>query len=255
MEYRVLSNNCELNFVECQMKSIEFALRSLQQRILSAERQFQRPLGSVALLAVSKGKPASAIRDAHGAGQTDFGESYVQEASVKLRELRDLGDLRWHFIGRIQANKTRFIANHFDWVHSLDRLKIARRLSEQRDARFAPLSVCLQVNLNSDGGKAGVRAEDAVELGLRIAELPRLELRGLMTIPAASDDFAAQRLSFRALRELFEQCNARGLVLDTLSMGMSSDLEAAIAEGATIVRVGTAIFGPRDPDRQVIVAT
>lgn len=229
----------------CRMKPIAIALQSVRQRIVHAETQFGRPLGSVALLAVSKGKPASAVREAYSAGQTDFGESYVQEAIAKLNELSDLGDLRWHFIGRIQANKTRFIANRFDWVHSLDRLKIARRLSEQRESTFAPLSVCLQVNLNMDRAKAGIRVEDTIELGLRVAELPRLQLRGLMAIPEPSRDSGVQRRPFRALRELFEKCNAQGLLLDTLSMGMSSDLEAAVAEGATIVRVGTAIFGPR----------
>lgn len=228
------------------MKPVALALRSVRQRILTAETQFHRLQGSVALLAVSKGKPASVLRDAYRAGQTDFGESYAQEAMVKLNDLSDLGDLRWHFIGRIQANKTRFIANRFDWVHSLDRLKTARRLSEQRDSSFAPLSVCLQVNLNPGSAKAGVGVEQALEFGLRVAELPRLQLRGLMTIPEPSRDFDMQRLAFRALRELFETCNAQGLALDTLSMGMSSDLEAAIAEGATIVRIGTAIFGPRD---------
>lgn len=227
-------------------KLIAFALQSVRQRIANAESQFHRPLGSVALLAVSKGKPASAVREAYKTGQTDFGESYVQEAIVKLNELSGIDDLRWHFIGRIQANKTRFIANRFDWVHSLDRLKVARRLSEQRGSTLAPLSVCLQVNLNMDSAKAGVTIEEAFEVGQRVAELPRLKLRGLMTIPEPSGDFASQRVPFRALRELFEKCNARGLALDTLSMGMSDDLEAAIAEGATIVRVGTAIFGSRD---------
>jgi pyridoxal phosphate enzyme (YggS family) len=227
-------------------KSIAFALQSVRQKIVSAEAQFHRPLGSVTLLAVSKGKPASTVREAYRTGQTDFGESYVQEATIKLNELSDLDGLRWHFIGRIQANKTRFIANRFDWVHSLDRLKVARRLSEQRDSTLAPLSVCLQVNLNVDSAKAGITIEDAFEVGQRIAELPRLQLRGFMTIPEPTRDFVSQRLPFRALRELFEKCNAQGLALDTLSMGMSDDLEAAIAEGATIVRVGTAIFGPRD---------
>lgn len=229
-----------------QMKPVPLALRSIRQRIITAETQFHRIQGSVTLLAVSKGKPASMVRDAYRAGQTDFGESYVQEAMVKLNDLSDLVDLRWHFIGRIQANKTRFIANRFSWVHSLDRLKTARRLSEQRDSSFAPLSVCLQVNLNNESTKAGVRVEDALEFGLRVAELPSLQLRGLMTIPEPSRDFVSQRVPFRTLRELFEKCNAQGLALDTLSMGMSSDLDAAIAEGATIVRIGTAIFGPRD---------
>jgi pyridoxal phosphate enzyme (YggS family) len=228
------------------MKSIAFALQSVRQRILNAETQFHRPLGSVTLLAVSKGKPARAVREAHRVQQTDFAESYVQEAIVKLNELSDLGDLCWHFIGRVQANKTRFLANRFDWVHSLDRLKVARRLSEQRDPTFAPLSVCLQVNLNADRAKAGVGVKDAIDLGLRVAELPRLQLRGLMAIPEPSRGFTSQQLAFRALRELLEECNGRGLALDTLSMGMSEDLEAAIAEGASIVRIGTAIFGPRD---------
>lgn len=227
------------------MKPVALALQSVRQRIIDAETQFHRPRGSVALLAVSKGQPVSAVREAHGAGQTDFGENYVQEASAKLNELSDLADLRWHFIGRIQANKTRFIANRFGWVHSLDRLKIAHRLSEQRDPTFAPLSVCLQVNLNPGSAKGGVSIEEAIDLGLRVAELPGLRLRGLMTIPEPSEDFASQRIPFRVLRELLEKCKAQGLALDTLSMGMSDDLEAAIAEGATIVRIGTAIFGPR----------
>lgn len=231
------------------MPSIEVALRSVRQRIASAEMRFHRASGSVVLLAVSKGKPASAVREAHRVGQIDFGESYVQEAIIKLDELRDLDDLRWHFIGRIQANKTRFIANRFHWVHSIDRLKIARRLSEQRDSTCAPLSVCLQVNLNPEGGKAGVRPEEAFDLGLRVAELPRLELRGLMTIAQPMGDIESQRLAFRPLRELLGEFDARGLRLDTLSMGMSGDWEAAIAEGSTMVRIGTAIFGPRDPNK------
>lgn len=233
-----------------ETQSIQLVLQTVRNRIASAETQFHRSLGSVHLLAVSKGKPAHAVREACAAGQTAFGESYVQEAALKLDTLSNLAGLSWHFIGRIQANKTRFIANRFDWVHSVDRLKIARRLSEQRDPTSPPLSVCLQVNLSREGSKAGVSVEEELwQLAARVAELPRIRLRGLMTIPQPIENFQAQRLPFRALRKLLEQLNAQGLALDTLSMGMSHDLEAAIAEGATIVRIGTAIFGPRSPIR------
>jgi pyridoxal phosphate enzyme (YggS family) len=188
--------------------------------------------------------PVAAVHEAYAAGQTCFGENYVQEALGKMDALSHLS-LRWHFIGRIQSNKTGLIANKFHWVHSLDRIKIARRLSEQRDPALPPLSVCLQVNLSGEPTKGGVIPDEVLALALAVAELPRLHLRGLMTVPEAGGDFESQRIPFRRLRRQLEFLNTQGLALDTLSMGMSHDIEAAIAEGATIVRIGTAIFGPR----------
>jgi pyridoxal phosphate enzyme (YggS family) len=196
------------------------------------------------LLAVSKTWPTVAVRELAAAGQRAFAESYVQESIEKIAELRALA-LDWHFIGSLQTNKTRAVAELFDWVHSVDSLRMAQRLSEQRPAALAPLSVCLQVNVSGEETKSGVPMADAAALAHAIAGLPRLRLRGLMTVPAPSDDFSAQRQPLRRLRQLSEQLCAEGLVLDTLSMGMSHDLEAAIAEGATLVRVGTAIFGER----------
>ena len=196
------------------------------------------------ILPVSKTRPAEDIVAVAKAGLQAVGENYLQEALDKIEALQQLA-LQWHFIGPIQSNKTQPIARHFDWVHSVDREKIARRLSEQRPENLAPLNICLQVNISREASKSGVMPEDLPELARQVSELPRLRLRGLMAIPAASSDFEAQRASFRALREALEQLNTMGLQLDTLSMGMSGDLEAAIAEGATIVRVGTDIFGAR----------
>ena len=213
-------------------------------RIRAAEQRFQRPMESVALLAVSKTQPATAVAAMAAAGQTCFGENYLQEAREKMAELATL-DLEWHFIGPIQANKTRSIAECFAWIHSVDRLKIAERLSAQRPAHLPPLNLCLQVNIDREPTKHGLDEKEVVAIAPAIAALPRLRLRGLMAVPAPATTFAAQRQPLARLRELQERLIAAGLVLDTLSMGMSDDLEAAIAEGATLVRIGTALFGPR----------
>jgi pyridoxal phosphate enzyme (YggS family) len=197
-------------------------------------------------MAVSKTCPGVSVRAAFEAGERDFGENYVQEALAKIAELDDLrAEIRWHLIGPLQSNKSREVATHFDWVHSVDRLKLAQRLSDQRPAGLPPLQVCLQVNVSGEDSKSGVAPRDALALALAVAALPRLQLRGLMAIPEPAADLAAQRAPHRALRALMEQLNAAGLALDTLSIGMSADLEAAIAEGATWVRIGTAIFGAR----------
>lgn len=218
------------------------------ERIRRAEAACGRPPGSVRLLAVSKTHPAADVRALAALGQRAFGESYLQEALAKQALLTDL-PLVWHFIGPIQSNKTRGIAEHFDWVHSLDRLKTARRLAAQRPAERGPLNVCLQVKLSDEPGKAGVPPPELEGLALAVAGLAPLRLRGLMAIPAPSPDPVAQRAAFRALRGLLDSLSALGLELDTLSMGMSADLEAAVAEGATVVRIGTALFGPRGPGR------
>lgn len=201
---------------------------------------------SVTLLAVSKTFGADAVRQAHAAGLRRFGENYVQEALDKIAALADLRDgLEWHLIGPLQSNKTRPVAERFDWVHSVDRLKIAQRLSDQRPDGLPPLQVCLQVNISGEASKSGLSPAEVPEVARAVAALPRLRLRGLMAIPEPAGDLAAQRVPHRALRELFEALRDQGLELDTLSMGMTGDLEAAILEGATIVRVGTAIFGRR----------
>jgi len=196
-------------------------------------------------MAVSKTRPAGDIRVAHTCGLVDFGESYLQEALQKMEALQDL-DLVWHFIGPIQSNKTRTVAEYFDWVHSVDRSKIARRLSTQRPTTMAPLQVCIQVNISGEDSKSGVSLEELPRLASEVLALPGLQLRGLMAIPAATDDVAQQRQAFARLRAALEHLQAQAPGLDTLSMGMSADMEAAIAEGATIVRVGTAIFGSRN---------
>lgn len=227
------------------MQTLDAQFRQLNERIAEAARRFGREPAAVRLLAVSKTQPPGAIAQVYGLGQRDFGENYLQEALPKVQALRDLPAIQWHFIGRIQANKTRDIAECFDWVHSVDRLRIAQRLNDQRPADRSPLNVCLQVNLEGEAGKGGVNPAEVPQLATRIAALPRLKLRGLMCIPAGHDDFAAQRRVFARLRRLQEELKLQGFGLDTLSMGMSGDLEAAIAEGSTLVRVGTAIFGPR----------
>lgn len=219
-------------------------LAAVRARIASACRAAQRPPSSVTLLAVSKTWPAAAVREAWQAGQTAFGESYVQEALAKMDKLADL-PIEWHFIGPIQSNKTRAIAENFAWVHSVDREKIARRLSEQRPPHLPPLAVCVEVNVSGEASKSGCRPEEAEALCRLVAALPRLQLRGLMTIPEPAADPALSRARFSQLRQLRDRLNAGGLALDTLSMGMSDDLEAAILEGATLVRIGTAIFGLR----------
>ncbi|MFM0718766.1 YggS family pyridoxal phosphate-dependent enzyme [Paraburkholderia strydomiana] len=222
-------------------------LEAVRQRIAAAAHSAGRDARSVTLLAVSKTFPAEDVRAVHAAGQREFGENYVQEALAKIESLADLrASLEWHFIGPLQSNKTRPVAEHFDWVHSVDRLKIAQRLSEQRPDHLPPLNVCLQVNVSGEASKSGVGIAEAVEVAQEISALPKLNLRGLMSIPEPAGDIDAQRAPHRQLRELFERLRDDGLELDTLSMGMSSDLEAAVLEGATIVRVGTAIFGARD---------
>ena len=202
----------------------------------------QRDVTSIHLLAVSKTKPAGALREAYAAGIRDFGENYLQEARAKQVELADL-PLCWHFIGPIQSNKTRDIAEHFAWVHSVDRLKIAQRLSEQRPADLPPLNICIQVNVSGEASKSGCTPADLPALAAAISALPRLKLRGLMAIPEPTEDRAEQDAAFAQVRTLQESLN---MGLDTLSMGMSHDLESAIAQGATWVRIGTALFGARD---------
>ncbi|MES1162554.1 MAG: YggS family pyridoxal phosphate-dependent enzyme, partial [Rhizobacter sp.] len=189
---------------------------------------------------------AAAVRAAHGAGQRAFGENYVQEGVGKIEALADLrAELEWHCIGPLQSNKTRVVAEHFDWVHSIDRLKIAERLAEQRSAHLPPLSVCLQVNVDGGANKSGVAPEDALALARAVAALPRLRLRGLMAIPEPAADFESQRALFLRATAVFEQIRGAGIEADTLSLGMSADLEAAVAAGSTMVRIGTAIFGQR----------
>lgn len=217
-------------------------LAALQTRIHVAEHASARAEGAVNLIAVSKTQPVSRIRQVYACGQRDFGENYLQEALVKQDELMGC-DICWHFIGPIQSNKTRLIASRFDWVHSIDRLKIAERLSEQRPADRPPLNVCIQVNVSHELSKGGVNPAELAALASAVAMLPGLRLRGLMAIPAPEDDPARQRIPFRVLRQAFDDLQALGL--DTLSMGMSDDLEAAIAEGSTLVRIGTALFGER----------
>jgi PLP dependent protein len=219
-------------------------VRKVRNRIESATQAAKRNVDSVTLLAVSKAQPANSIRVVAEAGVRDIGESYLQEALGKIEELKDL-PLTWHFIGRVQANKTRVIAAHFDWVHGVDRLKIAERLSEQRPFHAPPLNVCLQVNIGAEGSKGGVSQSELPSLVAAVGALPRLKLRGLMCIPPDEDDPTRQRMWFAAMRRALEELNAAGAGLDTLSMGMSGDFEAAILEGATIVRIGTALFGER----------
>jgi pyridoxal phosphate enzyme (YggS family) len=227
------------------MTFISERLQAVQASIHEAALAAGRTLEDVKLLAVSKAHPAKALREAYNAGQRMFGENYLQEALNKQAKLNDLA-IEWHFIGPIQSNKTQPIAQHFDWVHSVDRLKIAQRLDAARPEHLAPLNICLQVNVSQEESKSGLALEQAADLALAIQAMPRLKLRGLMAIPAPSKDIATQRHQFRQVRELFEQLNQQGLKLDTLSIGMSEDFPAAIAEGATIVRIGSAIFGPRE---------
>lgn len=228
------------------MSSITSRIKIVQQRIQQAADLAGRNTADVRLLAISKTRLADDIRIACLAGLHAFGENYLQDALPKIASLTDL-DLEWHYIGVIQSNKTRDIARHFDWVHSVDREKIARRLSEQRAPGLPALNICLQVNISSEPNKAGIAVEEVRSLAVTIASLPNLRLRGLMAIPAATDNSAVQRTAFRHLHEIQQQLIAGGLDLDTLSIGMSGDLEAAIAEGATLLRIGTAIFGPRNP--------
>lgn len=226
------------------MTAILSNLQATRAAVAQAAQAAQRDPGAVRLLAVSKTFPAEAVREAYRAGQHAFGENYVQEAEDKIQALHDL-PLEWHFIGPIQSNKTRDIAQHFAWVHGVDRLKIAERLSAQRPAHLPPLNICLQVNVSGEDSKSGVAPGEVEALAVQVAQLPNLRLRGLMAIPAPADDPVIQRLPFARMRALLQQLNSCGLQLDTLSMGMSHDYPAAIAEGATIVRIGTAIFGAR----------
>ena len=219
-------------------------IAKLSERIRTASQKCGRSPGDISLLAVSKTRPAEAVRAAAEAGIKDFGENYLREALDKKQQLSDL-TLRWHFIGPIQSNKTRLIAAHFDWVHSVEREKIARRLSEQRPAELPPLQVCLQVNISEEQSKSGVAPAELAALADVIQGFPKVELRGLMAIPAASDDPRQQRQAFAALRTCLLDLQRNHPRLDTLSMGMSADLEAAVAEGSTIVRIGTDLFGPR----------
>ncbi len=221
-------------------------LLRVNERIASACVAAHRPVQSVTLLAVTKTFSADAVREAFMAGQHRFGENYVQEAVDKIAALADLrSQIEWHLIGPLQANKTRTVAEHFDWVHSVDRLKIAERLSAQRPPGLSPLSVCLQVNISGEASKSGVDAAGLPALAQAVAALPGLRLRGLMAIPEVVGDFEAQQRPHRALHALFDALRRNGLPLDTISAGMSGDIEAAIAAGATMVRVGTAIFGGR----------
>lgn len=226
------------------MATIAENLDVVRKRIGDAEHRFGRLPNSVALVAVSKKQSSAKIAAAVAAGQRHFGENYLQEALEKIPDLADFA-LHWHFIGPIQSNKTRGIAEHFSWVHSVDRVKVAHRLSEQRPRALPPLNICLQVNISREPSKHGLTSEELPQVAHAVAGLPRLRLRGLMAVPASYDGFDQQRHSFAQLRRLQEKLQADGLALDTLSMGMSADLEAAIAEGATWVRVGTAVFGPR----------
>ncbi len=226
------------------MTSIAANLQAVTARIAAAARTAGRDPGEVRLLAVSKTWPAGDVREAADAGQRAFGENYVQEGVAKAETLADAG-LEWHFIGPLQSNKTRVVATHFDWVHSIEREKIARRLSGQRDAHRAPLQVCIQVNVSGEASKSGIAPDELAALADIVAGLPQLRLRGLMCIPEPTPDAALQRERFGLLRRLRDELIARGHALDTLSMGMSDDLEAAIAEGSTLVRVGSAIFGAR----------
>jgi pyridoxal phosphate enzyme (YggS family) len=224
------------------MSTIAENIAKVGERIREAAQASGRDLDGIGLLAVSKTKPAAAVREAFAAGLRDFGENYLQEALDKQAELSEL-PLIWHFIGPIQSNKTKPIAEHFAWVHSVDRLKIAQRLSEQRPTGLPPLNICLQVNVSAEASKSGCAPAELAALAQAVSQLPNLRLRGLMAIPEPTDDVAAQRAAFARLRELRD---GLPLPLDTLSMGMSHDLDAAIAEGATWVRIGTALFGARD---------
>lgn len=219
-------------------------IREVRERMARAAAAAGRNANCVTLLAVGKGQPLELLASAAAAGVSDFGENYLQEALAKIEALRER-QITWHFIGRVQANKTRAIAEHFSWVHAIDRLKVAERLAAQRSPHLPPLNVCLEVSLAGEASKGGVPETQLPQLAQAVAALPRLRLRGLMCLPPEEREVARQRAWFGRLRELKEQLNAAGGRLDTLSMGMSADFEAAIAEGATIVRLGTLLFGPR----------
>ncbi len=226
------------------MKNIAESLESVQTRIRLAEQKYGREPGSVKLLAVSKTRPSDDIRAARNCGQINFGENYAQEAVDKILEINDPG-LVWHFIGPVQSNKTRQIAVHFHWVHSIDRLKIATRLNDARPTDLPPLNICIQVNISNETSKSGVRPEELRQLAAACRYLPNLRLRGLMALPEPSTDIEQQRNPFRQVKLMLDTINSPEYPLDTLSMGTTNDMEAAIAEGATIVRIGTALFGKR----------
>lgn len=230
------------------MSPIRQNLQAITATIVAAAQESGRAPDAVRLLAVSKTFGPEAVLEAVAAGQRAFGENYLQEALDKIRAVHDAGApaLAWHFIGPIQSNKTRPIAENFAWVHTVEREKIAQRLSEQRPAGMAPLQICLQVNISGEASKSGLAPEEVAQLAHKVAALPNLSLRGLMAIPEPAVEFAQQRAAFARLRVLYEQLRAGGLALDTLSMGMSADMRAAVLEGATIVRVGSAIFGARN---------
>ncbi|HED33502.1 MAG TPA: YggS family pyridoxal phosphate-dependent enzyme [Gammaproteobacteria bacterium] len=223
-------------------------LQHIQENIAQLSQKYRRNPASIQLLAVSKTKPAEFIRAAFDAGQTRFGENYLQEALSKMQSLKDL-PIEWHFIGAIQSRKTRELAEHFDWVHSVDRLKIAQRLNEQRPATLTPLNICLQINISEETSKSGLNINEVESIVDQIAPLPNLCLRGLMAIPARENTLNKQREAFSRMRLILQTLQNRHPDLDTLSMGMSADMEAAIAEGSTLLRIGTAIFGARQPTR------
>lgn len=226
------------------MNNIAQSLAGIRHKIQLLEQKYQRQAGSVNLLAVSKTKPVDSVRQAMMAGQVDFGENYVQEAVSKINEINHPG-LCWHFIGPVQSNKTRNIAEYFQWVHSIDRDKIAQRLNDNRPENMPPLNICLQVNISEEQGKSGVKLSELGKLAEFCSTLPRLKLCGLMTLPALCDDFEEQRIPFKRMRDLLTRLQADYPAMETLSMGTTHDMEAAIAEGSTIVRIGTAIFGTR----------
>ena len=227
------------------MTKIRDKLQIIGAEIKEAAQQYHRKSDDIQLLAVSKRHSVEAIQIAYDSGQTSFGENYVQELVEKAQSLSGL-DISWHFIGPLQSNKTKHIAEVADWVHTIDRFKIAQRLNDQRPEGLPPLSICIQINISGEASKSGVAADDVEALASQIAKLPHLRLRGLMVIPAPSNSFKEQRAAFAKVSQIQDQLNQQGYKLDTLSMGMSGDMEAAIAEGATIVRIGTAIFGLRD---------
>jgi len=235
----------EKNIKKNTEEEISAALAQIRQRISAAEQRFNRDPDSVQLLAVSKTKPVAAIQAAIDAGQSCFAENYLQEAVEKIMYFKN-PQLIWHFIGSIQSNKTRDIAQHFHWAHTIDRIKIARRLSEQRPDHLPPLNICLQINISGEDSKSGIDPDELIQLAADCSSLANIKIRGLMAMPAQDSDFARQRAPFRQLRLLFTELQTSHPDLDTLSMGTTNDLEAAIAEGATMVRIGTAIFGARN---------
>ncbi len=226
------------------MSDIAQRYQNILANIKQYELKYNRDPGSVNLVAVSKTKPAGMIRELADLGQRAFGENYLQESRQKQHELRDL-DLEWHFIGHIQSNKTKDIAENFSWAHGVDRIKIARRLSDQRPAELAPINICLQVNLEGEISKSGVSPDEVVNIANEISTLPNIKLRGLMAIPAPDKPHDQQRQVFSVMKALLDELNAQTRAYDVLSMGMTDDMEAAIAEGATHIRIGTALFGPR----------